>query len=126
MKPGAVLYESDQQAVGKAPAKGDVPWGIARGHGDRVRRRKPRRRLRPSLPSPLHTLGLAFRSPGQVGDYIRYLPEVAATGLGPSVLRKRGEVGFQTLRYAAYELHLSQSIHHVALALFSDRGLVRP
>ncbi len=78
------------------------------------------------MPSTLHTLGLAFRSPGQVGDYIRYLPEVVATGLGPNVLRKKGEVGFQTLRYAAYELHFSQSIHHVALSLFSDRGLVRP
>jgi hypothetical protein len=102
MKPGVVLCKSVQQAVGKALAKVNVPLGIARGHRDRVRWRKPRRRLRPSLPSTLHTLGLAFRSPGQVGDYIRYLPEVAATGLGPSVLRKRGEVGFRTLRYAVY------------------------
>ena len=78
------------------------------------------------MPSTLHTLGLAFRSRGQVGDYIRYLPEVAATGLGPSVLRKRGEVGFQTLRYSTHELHISPSIQHVAPALFSDRGLVRP
>lgn len=126
MKPDVVLHKGVQQAPGKTLTKGDVPLGVARGHGDRVWLRKPRRRLSLSLPSPLHALGLAFRSPGQVGYYIRHLSEVAATGLGPIVLRKGREVGFQTLRYPTYGLHFSPSIQHVAPALFSNRGLIGP